>query len=46
MYMRKAASANTEAVRQISMQLRILIENCRYPPNLIFNVDKTGLFWK
>ncbi|KAK2578210.1 hypothetical protein KPH14_000944 [Odynerus spinipes] len=40
------ASGDTEAAAAFPTTLRAIIERKNYPPELVFNVDETGLFWK
>ncbi len=42
----EAASADTEAAKLFPTELAEIIEEEGYMPQLIFNVDETGLFWK
>lgn len=42
----EAASGDTKAAAEFSATLKTIIEQGNYPPQLIFNVDETGLFWK
>jgi hypothetical protein len=42
----EAASADVQAVTEFPEQIITVIERGGYPPNLVFNVDETGLFWK
>ena len=42
----EAASADVGAVKEFTESLKSLIVEKEYPPELIFNVDETGLFWK
>lgn len=42
----EAASADVGAVKDFTKSLKSLIAEKKYPPELIFNVDETGLFWK
>lgn len=42
----EAASGDTKAAAEFSATLKTIIEQGNYPPELVFNVDETGLFWK
>lgn len=42
----EAASADTVAASNFPATLKAIIERGNYPPELVFNVDETGLFWK
>ncbi|XP_057651162.1 tigger transposable element-derived protein 1-like [Diorhabda carinulata] len=42
----EAASGDTKAADEFLAILKKIIEEGNYPPELVFNVDKTGLFWK
>lgn len=42
----EAASADIQAAKEFPTKLRQIIEEGKYPPQLVFNVDETGLFWK
>ncbi|XP_067939774.1 tigger transposable element-derived protein 1-like [Watersipora subatra] len=42
----EAASADTEAAERFSQVLKEIVEKGGYSAKQIFNVDKTGLFWK
>jgi hypothetical protein len=41
----ETASADTQAATEFPEQITIT-EQGGYPPNLVFNIDNTGLFWK
>ncbi|GFW17780.1 tigger transposable element-derived protein 1 [Trichonephila clavipes] len=41
----QAASGDTKAIAEFPAKLKT-IEQGNYPPELVFNVDETGLFWK
>jgi len=41
----EAASADIEATRVFTAEFKKIIED-DFPPDLVFNVDETGLFWK
>jgi hypothetical protein len=42
----EATSAEVQTATEFSEQIRTIIERGGYPPNLVFNIDKTGPFWK
>lgn len=42
----EAASGDTKAAAEFPATLKTIIEQGNYPPELVFNVDETGLFWK
>jgi len=42
----EAASANIEATRTFTVEFKKITEDNDFPPDLVFNVDGTGLFWK
>jgi len=42
----EAASANIEATHMFTAEFKKIIEDNDFPPDLVFNVDETGLFWK
>ncbi|GFY74588.1 tigger transposable element-derived protein 1 [Trichonephila inaurata madagascariensis] len=42
----EAASGDTRAAAEFPGKLKTIIEHGNYPPELVFNVDETGLFWK
>lgn len=42
----EAASADAAAATAFPATLKAIIEKGDYPPELVFNVDETGLFWK
>ena len=42
----EAASADTEAAAKYPKDFKKLIEEKGYKPEQVFNMDKTGLFWK
>jgi hypothetical protein len=42
----EAASANTEATLAFTTELKKIVQNNYCPPNLFFNVNETGLYWK
>ncbi|CAK9801784.1 Tigger transposable element-derived protein 1 [Anthophora plagiata] len=41
----EAASGDTKAAAEFPATLKTIIEQGNYPPELVFNVDETGLFW-
>ena len=42
----EAASADIEATRAFTAEFKTIIENNDFPPDLVFNVDETALYWK
>lgn len=42
----ESASADMEAADEYPSTFKDLVNSRSYPPNLVFNVDETGLFWK
>ena len=42
----EAASGDAKAVAEFPAILKTIIERGNYRPELVFNVDETGLFWK
>ncbi|CAK9816146.1 Tigger transposable element-derived protein 1 [Anthophora plagiata] len=42
----EAASGDTKAAAEFPVTLKTIIEQGNYPPELVSNVDETGLFWK
>ncbi|XP_067132080.1 tigger transposable element-derived protein 1-like [Centruroides vittatus] len=42
----ESTSRDTKATAAFPVTLRAIIEHGNYPPELVFNVDETGLFWK
>ncbi|CAH2249429.1 tigger transposable element-derived 1-like [Pelobates cultripes] len=42
----EAASAVTGAAAAFTASLKDVVDTGSYPPEIIFNVDETGLFWK
>ena len=42
----EAASANIEATRAFTAEFKKIIEANDLPPDLVFNVNETGLYWK
>jgi len=42
----EAASANNEATYTFTAEFKIIMEDNDFPPDLVFNVDETGLYWK
>lgn len=42
----RAASADVQATTECPAQQQAVVERGKYPPNLVFNVDENGLFWK
>ncbi|GFY45852.1 tigger transposable element-derived protein 1 [Trichonephila inaurata madagascariensis] len=42
----EAASGDTKAAAEFPAKLKTIIEKGNYPPELVFNVDETSLFWK
>lgn len=42
----EAASADIQAAAEFPQIFKTIVESGRYPPNLVFNFDETGLFWK
>ncbi|XP_067142502.1 tigger transposable element-derived protein 1-like [Centruroides vittatus] len=42
----EAASGDRKAAASFPTTLKAIIERGNYPPELVFNVDKTGFFWK
>jgi hypothetical protein len=41
-----ATSANIAATRAFTAEFKKIIEDNNFPPDLVFNVDETGLYWK
>ncbi|GFV38963.1 tigger transposable element-derived protein 1 [Trichonephila clavipes] len=39
-------SGDTKAAAEFPVTLKTKIEEGNYPPELVFNVDETGLFWE
>jgi hypothetical protein len=42
----EAASAETEATHAFTAKFKKIIEDNDFPPDLVFNVDETRLYWK
>jgi len=42
----EAASADIEATRAFTAEFKKIIEDGDFPPDLVFNVDETGLYWE
>ena len=42
----EAASADTQTAKEFPQVLQNIIKRGNYLPQLVFNVDETGLFWK
>jgi len=42
----EAASANIEATCTFTAEFKKIMEDNDFPPDLVFNVDETGLYWK
>ena len=42
----ETARSDTQAARKFLEGFKWIIEDGDYPTTLVFNVDKTGLFWK
>ena len=42
----EAASANIEATCTFTAEFKKIIEDNVFPPDTVFNVDETGLYWK
>ncbi|XP_051885228.1 tigger transposable element-derived protein 1-like [Pristis pectinata] len=42
----EASCADDQAAQEYTDMLRAIIKRGNYPPQLVFNVDETGLFWK
>lgn len=40
------SAADLKAAQNYPKEFRDIVERGNYPPNLVFNVDETGLFWK
>ena len=40
----EAASADIEATREFTIKFKKIIENNDFPPDLVFNVNETGLY--
>ena len=41
----QAASANIEATHAFTTEFKKIIGDSDFPPDLVFNVDETGLYW-
>ncbi|XP_053547680.1 tigger transposable element-derived protein 1-like [Bombina bombina] len=42
----EATSADVEAAALFPAEFQAIVQEGNYPPDLIFNVDETGLYWK
>ncbi|GFQ73958.1 uncharacterized protein TNCT_223271 [Trichonephila clavata] len=42
----EAASGDTKVAAEFPVKLKTIIVRGNYPPELVFKVDETGLFWK
>ncbi|XP_053572819.1 tigger transposable element-derived protein 1-like [Bombina bombina] len=42
----EATSADAEAAAAFPAKFQAIVQEGNYPPDLIFNVDETGLYWK
>ena len=42
----EAASADIVATRAFTTEFKKIIEDNDFPPDLVFNVDETGLYWR
>lgn len=42
----EAASADDQAALEFPDMLKVIFKHGNFPPQLIFSVDETGLFWK
>jgi len=42
----EAAGADIEAIRSFTAEFKKIIEDNDFPPDLVFNVDETGLYWE
>jgi hypothetical protein len=42
----EAASADHQAALEFPDTFKAIIKHGNYPPQLVFNVDETGLYWK
>lgn len=42
----EAASANIEAMKVYTAEFEAIVQNGKYPEDLIFSINKTGLYWK
>jgi len=45
-FSREAASADIKATRAFIAEFKKIIEDSDFPPDLVFNVDETGLYWE
>ena len=44
--MEEAATADIEATRAFPSEFKKITENSNFPPDLVFNLDETALYWK
>ena len=42
----EAASADIEATRVFATEFKKIIEDNDFPPDIVFNMNETGLYWK